>query len=760
MTLISAPHPPTQLLDNTLIQFLLAVHHQTLQRRDRESGGPSPDPGAQTADDAACRQMSESQLTRRPVLVASEADYGYSDLDYYPPAGGFSSSQLDPQASLDSDSAGYQDTAAYEEIGPNSTTCGRNNADDAQKAASSAENKFAANLPPQPPPTADTGSRKDEIPSEIYANSQWTEFWQDPGGGGGESGIEGGGGESGIEGGRGCKPRDTVQYSSPHSPPVPVTGGGRCGGGGGGGGGGVGEKSKHETPHYSNPHSPPVPVSGGGTEGGGRGVKGGGGETSHYSQPRSPPVPAIRGDRHTEGETGGGQGGERGGNGQGALHRSIPLTKPVSANQIASPTSTLSPASPGTVRPPLDSSEYVEMGSQVLSPHSSVIPQNWIDPEMKKFRLHELHERKQHIDRMMRHLQMDTGHAQSSREFPRLPSPTPSAPQDMGIYRGNQFHHETGTEELPRGITRGRERRQQKLVPSSPSFYRQVLPGRTLPELPAPVLHRSPLPVLSDQESSDDDWVEDIEQCDRPAAAKMPPAAEIMEPGASTAKQFISRYREIIQRKTAKLNGTGPNHTLLTQRSTCLQREANVLSSFFRLVPGRIARVTERNPGGDLHHPASRRFDRVCPANCPGREGQARPPKGTAQSHAQDHIYNLEWRHHRLASLQTRCPQDQGSGDRSKGPVLTTPQDHRASRVEREGKILRVLERPDKRNNQPLRADAAQHNLRIANTGEEDLRVSRGTSRCTCYRGQRPNHFGRNIRSNRSRSLSRSENLH
>ena len=112
------------------------------------SGGPSPDPGTQTADDAACRQMAESQLTRRPVLVASEADYGYSDLDYYPPAGGFSSSQLDPQASIDSVSAGYQDTAAYEEIGNNSTTCGRNNADDAQKAASSAEKKSATNLPP------------------------------------------------------------------------------------------------------------------------------------------------------------------------------------------------------------------------------------------------------------------------------------------------------------------------------------------------------------------------------------------------------------------------------------------------------------------------------------------------------------------------------------------------------------------------------------------------------------------------------------
>ena len=240
------------------------------------SGGPNPDPGMQTAGDAASRQMAESQLMIRPVPDASEADYGYSDLDYYPPAGGFSSPQLDPQALLDSDSTGYQDTAAYEMIGPSSTSCGRNNADDAQKAATSAENEFAANLPP---PTADTGSRKDEIPSEIYANSQWTEFWQEPDGGGGEGGIKGGGegesgiegggeGESGIEGGGGCKARDTVQYSSSHSPPVPVTGGGRCSGGGGGGG--VGEKSKHEASHYSNPHSPPVPVSGGGAEGGGQ----------------------------------------------------------------------------------------------------------------------------------------------------------------------------------------------------------------------------------------------------------------------------------------------------------------------------------------------------------------------------------------------------------------------------------------------------------------------------------------------------------
>ena len=255
--------------------------------------------------------------------------------------------------------------------------------------------------------------------------------------------------------------------------------------------------------------------------------------------------------------------------------------------------------------------------------------------------------------------------------FPGSPLQPPSAPQDMGIYRGNQFHHETGTEELPKGITRGKERRQQKLVPSSPSYYRQVLPGRALPELPAPVFHRSPLPVLSDQESSDDDWVEDIEQCDRPASAKMPPAAEVMEPGASTAKQFINRYREIIQRKTAKLNGTGPNHTLLTQRSTCLQREANMLSSFLGSSRAELPRLQKEIQEATLHHPASRRFDRVCPANCPGREGQARPPKGTAQSHAQDHIYDLEWRHHRLASLQARRPQDQGSGDRTQGPVLT-----------------------------------------------------------------------------------------
>ena len=218
----------------------------------------------------------------------------------------------------------------------------------------------------------------------------------------------------------------------------------------------------------------------------------------------------------------------------------------------------------------LDSSEYVEMGSQVTSPHSSVISQNWHDSEMKKFHLNELRTRKQLIDCMMRQLEMDTRNAQASREFPRLPSPTPLAPQDISLYRGKQFHSDTGVEEQPRPIARGTEHRQQKLIPACPSYYRQILPGQNLPELPAPVsTHHPPLPILSDQESSDDEWVEDIEQCDRPAAVKMPPAAEIMEPAASTASQFINRYRQIIQRKTA------------TQRHQCQSHTTNTTINLF-----------------------------------------------------------------------------------------------------------------------------------------------------------------------------------
>ena len=114
-------------------------------------GGPNPDPGDAPAGDAAARQLPGDQLMRRPVLDSTrrEADYGYSELDYYTAAGGSSTplpaTQTVPNT-VTNVSAGNQDQGGYELIGPGSSSCGRNNADDAQSAAATPvpEEEFAA----------------------------------------------------------------------------------------------------------------------------------------------------------------------------------------------------------------------------------------------------------------------------------------------------------------------------------------------------------------------------------------------------------------------------------------------------------------------------------------------------------------------------------------------------------------------------------------------------------------------------------------
>ena len=77
-------------------------------------GGPNPDPGDAAAGDAATRQLSWDQLMRRPVLDSTrgEADYGYSELDYYTAAGGSSTPQPATQTvpnTVTNVSAGNQD---------------------------------------------------------------------------------------------------------------------------------------------------------------------------------------------------------------------------------------------------------------------------------------------------------------------------------------------------------------------------------------------------------------------------------------------------------------------------------------------------------------------------------------------------------------------------------------------------------------------------------------------------------------------------
>ena len=142
--------------------------------------------------------------------------------------------------------------------------------------------------------------------------------------------------------------------------------------------------------------------------------------------------------------------------------------------------------------------EYVEMGSQVSLSQPSVISQNRHNPAVKKFHLDDLVHRKKHLERMMWQLELDAARAQTSREFTCLPSPTPSAPQDISLFRGKKFYSDTGVEDRGQPITRGMEYRQQKLAPACPSYYRPVLPGQTLPELPAPV-QAHPAPTASPQ---------------------------------------------------------------------------------------------------------------------------------------------------------------------------------------------------------------------------------------------------------------------
>ena len=163
---------------------------------------------------------------RRPVLDSTrgEADYGYSELGLLHSSWrlqcstpGLTNSFL---TLLQMFSAGYQDPAGYELIGPGSTSCGRNNADDAKSAATTPvpeEEFFRQQIGHHPHRhlLRTTVSCENDKPTgpgaQIYANSKFADTVlqsRQEKGGGGEGGGEGRGG------GEACTGNFTLQQPS------------------------------------------------------------------------------------------------------------------------------------------------------------------------------------------------------------------------------------------------------------------------------------------------------------------------------------------------------------------------------------------------------------------------------------------------------------------------------------------------------------------------------------------------------------------